>query len=442
MPKKRELRPRLQQFVDAPGDQVEALLVGQPADHPEQRPDRLRGRGQLQFLPQRRGALRLAPADRGGAIVRRQVGVGRGVPVRRVDPVQHAGEVVAAGRQRPLQAAPADGGADLLRVGRGDRGDFVGRGDARLEQIEPAVVFEPGVVEQPPVQPRQVHVPVGETALEGEVMNREHAAGGLEPRAAAVLFVQHRGDQAGLPVVGVDAVGAEGHHAAQFQHGAGEEREAFGVVRVVAGRVAVEVRAVEVVRPVDEQHADLGRRPVGGRAGVEDVPAAAGVDGFFAHPHGEPRAGQVRRRPPVLRLHLGVVRQDQGDLVPQHGQRLGERRRHVRQPAGLGVRHRLAAGQDETHGRGERRGVSPPGGGGSAAGAERRRTGRGRKPTARPRVCQRRPAPRGIRSGESTGPAVGVAPVASGRTARGWSPPFARPPPAAGCRPCPSAPAR
>ena len=80
-------------------------------------------------------------------------------------------------------------------------------------------------------------------------MNGEDAGGVGELGRVAVGGAQPVGDEAGVPVVAVDDVGAPVQHARGFKGGAGEEGEAVAVVGVAvdAGTCA------DVVLVVDEQ---------------------------------------------------------------------------------------------------------------------------------------------------------------------------------------------
>ena len=72
-----------------------------------------------------------------------------------------------------------------------------------------------------------------------------------------VLRAQQDGNQRGLPVVAVENL-RDAENLRGFQHGAGEQGEALGVVGIVARRGAVERIAVEEGRIIDKVELDSG----------------------------------------------------------------------------------------------------------------------------------------------------------------------------------------
>ena len=172
-----------------------------------------------------------------------------------------------------------------------------------------------------PRQPEQVDGVAREVPLVGEVVDGEDGGHAVEGRIVPVEGLQVDGNEAGLPVVGVDHLGAVAPAAQVFQRGPGVEREAHPVVAVVLVAHAVGVRAVEERRVLHEDSVDVLRH----RALVE---ARAAVDGVHRHVDG---AHEVARG----EGDGAVARQEHGHAVPPPPQRLGQRRRDVGQAAGL-----------------------------------------------------------------------------------------------------------
>ena len=88
-------------------------------------------------------------------------------------------------------------------------------------------------------------------SLISHVVNGENGGYVAEGWIFGVLSVQQDRYEGGLPVVAMENLG----HAKNFrcfQHGAGKQRETFGVVGIVAGGSAVECLAIEEWRIIDE----------------------------------------------------------------------------------------------------------------------------------------------------------------------------------------------
>ena len=150
---------------------------------------------------------------------------------------------------------------------------------------------------------------------------------------AVFLLQQVDGDQGGLPVVAVDDVRGEVQLAAQGQHCPGEKGEALAVVKV-----AVELLPLEVVLVVHEPEGDA----------VPFQPEHAAVSLPPGQSDVEPLE-EGHLSPPV-RADALIQGQDDGDIVPRGGQRLGQRTGHVRQTAGLDEGGRLGRGKENFHG--------------------------------------------------------------------------------------------
>ena len=171
--------------------------------------------------------------------------VGRGVPHRRVDAVDDAGEDGAPGAEQPVEAHAAGGRADLLGIGRAHRGDRVGVVEPGLEEADAAVILDaldvPGRCRQAEAREDRRR----EAALEGDVVDGDDGLRRLWPGMAEI----GRGE-AGLPVVAMDDVRDEGLDRAFADVGgsAAERGEALPVVRPV-GAVG---REVGVAGPVEQ----------------------------------------------------------------------------------------------------------------------------------------------------------------------------------------------
>ena len=152
------------------GDQVDSLLFHQ-ARHDSQ--ERHSG-----FLRQSKAALQSHLADRllfghvGHVIIGRQVRIGGWVPHGVVHAIDDPGEPIPALGQHALQATTIVGRLNLSRISGTDRRNRVRENDAGFQEIHLPVEFELLIVEQPPVQSRQWHVPVPEQTLISKIVNR------------------------------------------------------------------------------------------------------------------------------------------------------------------------------------------------------------------------------------------------------------------------------
>jgi hypothetical protein len=133
--------------------------------------------------------------------------------------------------------------------------------------------------------------------------------------------------EAGLPVVGVDDVRPQDEQPTGLHHGPAEEAEPGRVVAIIAVRVAVELRAVEELRLVDEQNGHV--RP--GQGSPEDLPR----DESIPDPNLQRQPVRIDRTFAAAGLELRVVRDDERDGVAGRRERLGERARHVGEAARL-----------------------------------------------------------------------------------------------------------
>ena len=147
---------------------------------------------------------------------------------------------------------PLEGGLARRLAGRDGPG-VVGHG-----QQLPAVEFELTLVEQPPVEPRQLHVPWREAPLIGQVVNRQERPDRAEARLRPVQFVEIDRDQAGFPVVAVQDVGAKVDQPNRLEHGAVKEDEPLAVVASIGPLDLIKLFAVEIVGLIAQICRDIG----------------------------------------------------------------------------------------------------------------------------------------------------------------------------------------
>ena len=161
--------------------------------------------------------------------------VGLRTPLVVVHAVQDSGHGRSAVAQHAFQAEAKFRGLDFLAVLPADGGDEVGKYQRALQEIHLAEEFHLGDGEQVPGQREQRQSVGREQSLISHVVNGEDGADVAEGWVFGVLRAQQNGDERGLPVVAVKNL-RHAQNFRSFQHGAGEQREALGVVGIVAGR--------------------------------------------------------------------------------------------------------------------------------------------------------------------------------------------------------------
>ena len=170
-------------------------------------------------------------------------------------------------------------------------------------------------------RPHFPHLRVGKEPLVTEIVNREDHRQRTHHGIVGVLHAQQNGNERRLPIVAVNHV-RQPNALREFDRGPRELREPLGVVAIVAGLVAVEVVAVEILGIVDEEVAHARHRlSFGNRRETEPV-AQRNRD---ARNH---RRGNLV--PPISR-------QEHHNLVSRFRKRLWQRLHHVREAARLRV---------------------------------------------------------------------------------------------------------
>ncbi len=258
-----------------------------------------------------------------GIVGRGQSFVAGRIPDGRVDAVQDPAVAIPPRPQGVVNAPAVCGRERFQGVGGADRVDHVRGTDAFAQQIDAVGNTDRcGQAQSPRPLAR-------DPAVEGQVVAGQDGRG-LPQQCRAPPHVRH-GQQRrrSLPVMAVQhiewyAVGCRGgqRHLAQ-------QAEAGAVVGVVGAVLAVEARAVEAGRMVDQAQAVAVRRPV-----------PEGHLDRGCRRSGTRRGRQGDRDRPLRRpdegLEPAVARQEHVDLVAQLAERPGQRVDHIRQTTGLG----------------------------------------------------------------------------------------------------------
>ena len=305
------------------GQQVEALLRVEPADHPDHRA-RIVG---IEPDP----GQQVPPAGRlagpiGARIGRRRVRVGGRIPDRGVQPVEDAHEAVALGAQRAVEAHPEGRRERLGGEARRDGVDELGPVDPREQQVDAVGVGldDPVAERQPELAERRSRRP----AVIGEVVQGHEHRRVTDRRVARIADVAVDGGGAGVPVVQVQDVDRPAVRTERLERRAAEQPEAPRVVRVVAVRVPVEPVAIEGRRMIDQaQPVAVGRH-------VED--------GHRAAPRSRPRIRHAQDRRPLdgraARARPGSAAGTPRPAAPRHRRRAGRARAPGRRPRPPGRR--------------------------------------------------------------------------------------------------------
>ena len=78
--------------------------------------------------------------------------------------------------------------------------------DAGLQQIQMTVKLHLVPIEVLPIQTRQQHIPVPETSLVGQVVDREQTGNAIVERYVSMFDLQIGRNQTGLPVIAVQYI--------------------------------------------------------------------------------------------------------------------------------------------------------------------------------------------------------------------------------------------
>jgi len=174
--------------------------------------------------------------------------VGRRIPHPSIDAIDDSREGFGPFPQEAVETIALLGSLNFPRVSRTDRGQRVGEYQAGFQQAQLPVKLQLSVIEVPPVQPSNRHIPTGKTTLIGQIVDREHRGDSRIPERMAVFNVQQRGNQAGLPVVAVKDIDVHVEEPGHFERCSGQQHEPLAVVRVVASALAIQPRPVEESR--------------------------------------------------------------------------------------------------------------------------------------------------------------------------------------------------
>ncbi len=261
----------------------------------------------------------------------REMGVPPGVPRLDVQAVHHAPEVRRTPPDHGLQPLAVLRRLDLPCVGGAHGAQQVGLGEARLHEVQPALVKQ-DLLRGPRLRQAQERQELPrEGALPIQIVDRVQGPGLRQERVLPVEGPQVGGNEGREPVVAVDDIGGEVHVATGLQDGAAEEAVAPPLVLP-----AVHVRPAEVLRMVHHEHGNLRRQ----------VPLLQGGH-LHAAPHGHVVGPQVH--PPGV--HSSVTRHDEVHLMAQGAQGLGQGAAYVPQAPHLREGVRLGHDKQDAHGR-------------------------------------------------------------------------------------------
>ena len=196
-----QLRAAGHQAIHRVQHQGQALLLGQTADHGEQRRVWVGVQAGLDL----QGGFAAGFAQQlVVAVGVWQQRVGGGVPDGAVHAVEDAAQLGMAAAQQAVESAAVFGALYFARIGGAHGGEAVGVVQAGFHERDLAPEFQAFELEE---RPRQAEIgkPRGiKQALVGQVVHREHAG---QQRLAAARLHQAGGHQAGVPVVAVQELG-------------------------------------------------------------------------------------------------------------------------------------------------------------------------------------------------------------------------------------------
>src|SRR5262249_41252709 len=252
-------------------------------------------------------------------------------PLAVVHAVENAADGAGAVAQYAVQPEAEFRGLDLLAVLAADGGDVVGKDQGALQEIHFAPEFHLVDGQQVPGQHQQGQRIRRKDSLVAQVVDGKNRKGVTEDRVGGVTGAQQHGNKRRLPVVTVEDVRHAGN-LGRLHYRSRIQREALGIVRVIAGGGAVQGLAVEELGAIDKikLHAgvaaaiDHGAKAVLIVKGNGDAPQhdlAAGQPGLF------------------------IFRQVDGNGVAQCGERLGQSAHDIGKSASFGEGHALRRGK-------------------------------------------------------------------------------------------------
>ena len=155
-------------------------------------------------------------------------------PFTVVDAVEDAEQPLLTRAQQRVESHAESLGLDLACVSRADGRDRVGVDQSGLEEVDSAGV-QVVLVEKvgPGSEPEFVDDRGIENSLVADVVDRQQVSAGVEQAVPLVSRARLERQEAGVPIVGVEYVGAPLQTLARVQHRTRKEREAPVLVAVV-----------------------------------------------------------------------------------------------------------------------------------------------------------------------------------------------------------------
>ena len=164
------------------------------------------------------------------------------VVIEAIENAQHIGCPLA---QHAFEAEALLGLHDFFGIRRAHGGYLVGKNQGAFQKIDAAIIFQKTRCKIRRVQLQERPGRLGKDPLKPQIVDRENVSRRSELGIAFRLGLQKYHSQRGLPVVAMDDIGSLAAH--QLESGAAEEREALGVVGIIAGSPSVEMLAIEVL---------------------------------------------------------------------------------------------------------------------------------------------------------------------------------------------------
>ncbi len=177
--------------------------------------------------------------------------VGLRAPFVVVDAVENARHRRGAVAEDAFEAESVFGGLNFLAVFLADCGDVVGVSQRAFQEIHLAEELHLRHGEEIPREHEQRQSVRREQALVAHVVDGEDRAHFVESRVFGVDGAEQNRNQGRLPVMAMKNMrGAQNFRG--FQHGAGEQGKALGVVGIVSGGRTIEGITIEIRRIFDE----------------------------------------------------------------------------------------------------------------------------------------------------------------------------------------------